>query len=160
EILFAIGAGGMGEVLKHAAQICDALDAAHGKGIVHRDLKPDNILLTKAGVKLLDFGLAQDVGPAEAGPHASLDAAATKALTGAHVVLGTLLDMAPEQIEGRDADARTDLFAFGCLLYEVLTGQKAFEGKTPSSTMAAILASPRQLRSTGPAACGPPADGR
>jgi Tol biopolymer transport system component len=137
--------------VKYAAQICDALDAAHRKAIVHRDLKPDNILLTKAGVKLLDFGLAKAVSPAEAGSHVSPDAAATKALTGAHVILGTPQYMAPEQIEGRDADTRTDLFAFGCVLYELITGQKAFEGKTPSSVMAAILATePRPLRELQP----------
>jgi serine/threonine protein kinase len=139
------------QALKYAAQICDALDAAHRKGIAHRDLKPDNILLTKSGVKLLDFGLAKALGPAEAGPHASPDVAATKALTGAHMILGTPQYMAPEQIEGRDADPRTDLFAFGCVLYELLTGQKAFDGKTPSSTMAAILATePRPLRELQP----------
>ena len=145
--------------LKYGAQICGALDAAHGKGIIHRDLKPDNILLTKAGVKLLDFGLAKAVAPAvsaaagrSGGPGVSdAELAATKALTGAHMIVGTPQYMAPEQIEGRDADARTDLFAFGCVLYELLTGQKAFDGKTPASTMAAILATePRPMRELQP----------
>src|SRR6476620_4190526 len=146
------------QTLKYAAQICDALDAAHRKGIVHRDLKPDNILLTKAGIKLLDFGLAKLAAPAVAsgadtasGVQRETEIAATKALTGAHMILGTPQYMAPEQIEGRDADARTDLFAFGCVLYELLTGQKAFDGKTPSSTMAALLATePRPMRELQP----------
>src|SRR5262245_24980818 len=132
--------------LLHGSQICSALGAAHAKGIVHRDLKPANILVTKAGVKLLDFGLAKAIGP-DVGPPTSPEIAATKALTGAHVILGTPQYMAPEQIDGRDVDARTDLFAFGCVLFELLTGQKAFDGKTPSSVMAAILATePRPLR--------------
>ena len=146
------------QALKYAAQICVALDAAHRKGVVHRDLKPDNILLTKAGVKLLDFGLAKLAAPTGAGSaetasgvRREAEIAATKALTGAHMILGTPQYMAPEQIEGRDADARTDLFAFGCVLYEVLTGQRAFDGKTPSSTMAAILATePRPMRELQP----------
>ena len=135
------------DVLKYGAQICSALEAAHRKGIVHRDLKPANILVTKAGVKLLDFGLAKAGGAGGAGGEAQ----GTTLLTGAHTILGTPQYMAPEQIEGKDADARTDLFALGCVLYEVLTGQKAFEGKSPSSVMAAIIATePRPMKTLQP----------
>jgi Tol biopolymer transport system component len=134
--------------LRHAIQICQALEAAHKAGIIHRDLKPANILITRQGVKLLDFGLAK-LQPAVASG-AARDATMA-ALTGAHTVLGTPQYMAPEQIEGREADARTDIFAFGCVLYELLTGTPAFEGKSPSSVMAAILASePRPMRELQP----------
>jgi len=134
--------------VRNAIQICQALEAAHKAGIIHRDLKPANILITRQGVKLLDFGLAK-LQPAVASG-ATRDATMA-ALTGAHTVLGTPQYMAPEQIEGREADARTDIFAFGCVLYELLTGTPAFEGKSPSSVMAAILASePRPMRELQP----------
>ena len=143
------------KVLTYASQICSALEAAHKKEIIHRDLKPANILVTKAGVKLLDFGLAKQeagtAGGAGTAGDAGTDAQVTKMLTGAHVVVGTPQYMAPEQIEGHAVDARTDIFALGCVLYELLTGQKAFEGKTPSSVMAAILATePRPLKELQP----------
>jgi Tol biopolymer transport system component/predicted Ser/Thr protein kinase len=120
---------------EYAAQICDALEAAHRKGIVHRDLKPANILVTKQGVKLLDFGLAKirDAQPVA-------EQTISRALTGAGTTLGTPQYMAPEQIEGREADPRTDIFALGCVLYEMLSGRRAFEGKTGSAIAAAIVA--------------------
>jgi predicted Ser/Thr protein kinase len=105
------------EALKCAQQICDALDAAHQKGIVHRDLKPANILLSKQGIKLLDFGLAQ----MEAGP----DDPTITHLTQEGALMGTPAYMAPEQWEGKKADARSDIYSFGCVLYEMLTGKRA-----------------------------------
>src|SRR5215203_4128120 len=131
-------------------QICEALHAAHRKGIVHRDLKPANILVTKQGIKLLDFGLAKlaasGSGVMAAPTGSAAEQATLAALTGSHTVVGTPQSMAPEQIEAREVDARTDIFAFGCVLYELLTGQRPFDGQSPSSVMAAILATkPRPL---------------
>ena len=133
----------LSDVIKYGVQICEALEAAHRKAIVHRDLKPANILATKSGIKLLDFGLAKLQPAAATAPG---NEATVAALTGAHTVLGTPQYMAPEQIEGRDADARTDIFALGCVLYELITGKRAFDGKTPSNVMAAVLATePRRI---------------
>jgi predicted Ser/Thr protein kinase len=124
----------LAETLKYAAQICDALAAAHKQGIVHRDLKPANVLVTRSGVKLLDFGLAKIK------PNRVEDGnTETIALTQANTILGTLQYMAPEQLEGKEAEARTDIFAFGAVVYEMLTGRHEFEGKSQASLIAAIL---------------------
>src|SRR5688572_29624796 len=126
------------QTLRYGVQIADALDKAHRQGIVHRDLKPGNVMLTKSGVKLLDFGLAQAVAPAS--QQSSLTAFPTQhALTQEGTILGTFQYMPPEQLEGKEADARTDIFAFGCVLYEMATGKKAFSGATQASLISSIL---------------------
>jgi Tol biopolymer transport system component len=125
-------------VLRVAIPIADALDRAHRKGIVHRDLKPGNIMLTASGPKLLDFGLARTLVP---GPVSDMRLAATVTgpLTSQGTILGTLHYMAPEQVEGKNADQRSDIFSFGTIVYEMTAGRKAFEGSSPASVMAAIL---------------------
>jgi eukaryotic-like serine/threonine-protein kinase len=130
------------QVLQYAIQIADALDKAQRKGITHRDLKPGNIILTKSGAKLLDFGLAK-LNQQAAFSNATLSAAPTltskDSITGEGSIVGTLQYMAPEQIEGREVDARTDIFAFGAVVYEMATGKRAFEGKSQASLIAKIL---------------------
>ena len=130
------------EALPCAVQIADALDKAHRQGVVHRDLKPGNIMLTKTGAKLLDFGLAKLAGTTAATPNIStLSALPTeqRSLTAAGAILGTFQYMAPEQLEGGEIDARTDIFALGAVIYEMVTGAKAFEGKSQASLISAIM---------------------
>ena len=126
------------QVLRYSAQIADALDAAHKRGIIHRDLKPDNVLLTRRSVKVLDFGIATFNEPVKA----IADPAVTRTIAGTATptIAGTPQYMAPEQIQGGPLDARTDIFALGCILYELITGQKAFRGDTSTAVSRAILA--------------------
>jgi len=139
--------------LKYATQICDALNAAHKKGITHRDLKPANVLITKTGIKLLDFGLAK-MGQSATQPS---DATLTMALTGKNEIVGTLYYMSPEQLQaqatGQELDTRSDIFSFGLVFYEMLTGKRAFEGSSPASVIAAIMERPApSIANVAPAA--------
>ena len=128
----------LAQVLRFGIEIADALEAAHRHGIVHRDLKPGNIMLTAAGTKLLDFGLAKHTVGA-AGQALSMLATAPGTGTAQGTIIGTLQYMAPEQVQGAPADARTDIFALGTILYEMATGRRAFEAKTQASLIAKIL---------------------
>jgi serine/threonine protein kinase len=127
------------QTLRIGIDIADALQAAHRQGIVHRDLKPGNVMLTTGGAKLLDFGLARLTAPNERAAVAGLETTTEERLTGRGLIVGTLPYMAPEQVEGREADARTDLWALGAILYEMLTGRAAFEGASSASLIGAIL---------------------
>jgi serine/threonine protein kinase/Tol biopolymer transport system component len=140
------------QALECGIQICDALEKAHRAGIVHRDLKPGNVMMTQSGAKLLDFGLAKPVGlgvqaasekssltPSTPTMNVSMLTATPAALTQQGMIVGTFQYMAPEVLQGQEADPRSDIFSFGCLLYEMVTGRRAFEGKTQLSVMSAIL---------------------
>ncbi len=140
----AKGALPMGDVLRIGAQIADALDRAHRAGVIHRDLKPANVMLAKNGAKLMDFGLARETGMAGPGSGSRLSAMSqspTRAapLTTEGTIIGTFQYMAPEQLEGVEADARCDLWALGCVLHEMATGQRAFEGRSQASLISAIM---------------------
>jgi eukaryotic-like serine/threonine-protein kinase len=138
------------QVLKYGAEIAEGLERAHRSGIIHRDLKPGNIMLTKSGAKLMDFGLAKaSAAPPVSGLTATLATPqASHPLTEAGTIVGTFQYMSPEQVEGKEADARSDIFALGAVLYEMASGRRAFGGKSHASIVAAILASEPQPIST------------
>jgi Tol biopolymer transport system component len=147
------------EVLKLGAQIAEALERAHRAGVVHRDLKPGNIMLTRSGVKLMDFGLARSAGPASGAVSGSMALShsptvvtpLSSPLTAEGTIVGTFQYMAPEQLEGREADARSDLWALGCVLYEMATGKRAFEGATQASLISSIMRDqPRSMAELAP----------
>ena len=141
------GALPLDKALEYGIQIADGLDTAHRAGIVHRDLKPGNAMLTKSGIKLLDFGLAKVLAE-ETAPDSSDAPTLQKDLTKEQAIIGTLQYMAPEQLEGKAADARTDIFAFGAVLYEMATGKRAFDGKSQASLIGAIMTSEPPAMST------------
>jgi Tol biopolymer transport system component/aminoglycoside phosphotransferase (APT) family kinase protein len=127
------------EVLSLGRQIAEALAGAHRAGVVHRDLKPGNVMLTRGGAKLMDFGLARPARPAAAAAAMSQTPTQSQPLTAEGTIVGTFQYMAPEQLEGKEADARTDLWALGCVLYEMATGARAFAGESQASLIAAIM---------------------
>ena len=154
----AKGALSLDQTLKIGIEVADALARAHRAGIVHRDLKPGNVMLTKTGAKLMDFGLARAIlseSPSSSSgitmtalPHSP---SADRSLTAEGTIVGTFMYMAPEQLEGKDADARSDLWALGCVIYEMVTGKKAFEGKSQASLIGAIMnAEPRGISELAP----------
>jgi Tol biopolymer transport system component len=140
------GALSLAETLRVGSQIADALDRAHTAGVVHRDLKPGNVMLTRSGAKLMDFGLARASGLAPAPGSGTLGALTqsptiAQPLTAEGTIVGTFQYMSPEQLEGKEADARSDVWALGCVLYEMATGKRAFEGKSQASLITSIMGS-------------------
>jgi serine/threonine protein kinase len=129
----------LAQMLKYGVQIADALDKAHRQSIVHRDLKPGNIMITKAGAKLLDFGLAKAAPPLATGATLTVAAKRTTPVTQQGTSVGTFQYMSPEQVNGEVIDARSDIFSFGSVLYEMVTGRRAFPGKSQLSVASAIL---------------------
>jgi eukaryotic-like serine/threonine-protein kinase len=152
------GALPLDQALRYAVEIAQALDEAHRHGVIHRDLKPGNVMLNKSGVKLLDFGLAKRLMSSLTTGTTGVPAAESESLTEEGVILGTLEYMAPEQVEGKPADARTDIFAVGLVIYEMATGKKAFQGESKASLAAAILTSDpvpiREIEPSAPIALG------
>jgi tetratricopeptide (TPR) repeat protein len=149
----ARGALGPEKILEYGAEIAEALDHAHSHGLVHRDLKPDNVMLTKSGTKILDFGIAKRSGPPDPGlgPDAGGTTRDTRTLTREGAMLGTLPYMAPEQVGGGDADARTDIYALGVILYELIAGRPPAEGPSPAALAVAILRdAPEDLQAVAP----------
>src|SRR5262245_60714411 len=139
------------DALQIAIGITGALDRTHREHIVHRDLKPSNIMLTPSGTKLLDFGLVKLRQAEEAEPEPLINAPTRRAVTEEGTILGTLEYMAPEQLEGKKVDARADIWAIGCILFEMLTGDKAFTGQSSASVIAAIMSySPPPILSVKP----------
>jgi Tol biopolymer transport system component len=143
---------GLADTLRIGAEIADALDRAHRAGIAHRDLKPANVMLARSGTKLMDFGLARGFAPVGPGGSGSQLATMSRPVTAEGHLVGTFQYMAPEQLEGREADARSDVWALGATLYEMATGARAFEGESTASLIGAIMrAEPRPLSERSPA---------